>query len=481
MAKYNGHRADDVYDMIVIGAGTGGLVASGVAGRLGKKVALIEREQFLGGDCTWFGCVPSKALIKVARVAHEARTAAYYGIKTSAPQVDMARVREYVQGAISEIYQHETPEAFSAEYNVEIILGEARFVDPHTVMVNGQTLRAKRFIIATGARPAHPPISGLDDVPYMTYKTLFENDTLPEHLLVIGSGPIGAEMAQAYARLGAQVSLIGPELLPREEPEVREVMGRVLASDGVMHYANRVMRVQREGDQIVAVLDDGAEVRGDRLLVAAGREPVVDTLDLDKAGVQYATTGIPVNVALRTNVRHIYAVGDVLGGDQFTHNSNNQGSIAAANALLPVVKMPGFEEKALPRVTYVAPEVAQVGMTEAQARDKYGDSIKAYFYPMTQGDRAVTENDTEGFIKIIHTNGKLLGATIVADRAGEMITEFTLALKNGLKLRTLARTMHAYPSYSEIVYQAVAFLLIEELFEGASGKLITRVAKVLAG
>ncbi|NJL55903.1 FAD-dependent oxidoreductase [bacterium] len=294
---------DWVYDMIVIGGGTGGLVAAGFAGRLGLKVALIEKEH-LGGDCTWFGCVPSKALLKVAKVAHTIRTADRYGLEASVPRVEMARVRDHVQQIVAETYSHETPAAFSMKYGVDVFTGQGRFTEPHTVSVNGRLLKGKRFIIATGARPTVPSVAGLADVPYDTYRTIFTRDELPEHLLIIGAGPIGVEMAQAHARLGAQVTLVDAALLPRGEPEVHEVMLRVFEREGIRYVQELAVSVAQEAGIIHLALQNGEVVTGDALLVAAGRVPNVDTLDLDKAGVTHSTKGIQVDKYLRTGVRH---------------------------------------------------------------------------------------------------------------------------------------------------------------------------------
>lgn len=459
------------YDFIVIGAGSAGLTAAGFAGKVGKKVALIEKEK-VGGDCTWTGCVPSKAILKVGKVAQTIRSARQYGITTSAPEIDMTAVRQYVRAAIQDVYQHETPEVFAEEYNVEMIAGVAKFIDPNTVAVNGQHLSAEKFIITTGARPIVPPIAGLDDVDFFTNLNLFDNDRLPEHLLVIGAGPIGIEMSQAYARLGAKVTVIDRHFLPNDEPDAVQVVKPILEAEGVTHRPQFAKAVRQQGSDITVTLEDDSEINGDMLLVAVGRAPNVENLGLDKAGVAFSSDGIHVNDHLQTNVAHIYAAGDCIKGPKFTHNASNQGSIAMTNALIPLVNMPGHDP-VLPHVTFIDPEVAHVGMTEAEARQKYGDKAKVYVHPMVHSDRGVTENDTAGFIKIIYKGGgDLLGATIVAERAGEMITEFSLILKTKLKMRDVVSTMHAYPTYSETVRVAVSFLLIEELLSGTSGKAV---------
>jgi len=468
---------NDQYDVIVIGGGSAGLTASVFGGEMGKKVALIERER-IGGDCTWSGCMPSKALLKVAKVAHSVRTAHAFGMSATEPTVDMKAVRDHIRAIIAEVYQHETPEVI-ARRGVETIIGEARFLGTNTIQVNDRQLSAKKFVIATGGRAAVPPLPGLRDVPFKTNADLFENDRLPRHLLIIGAGPIGIEMAQAYVRLGAQVTVVGDQVMPRDEPEAVEVIRRVLTREGVTILESRVTEVRKAGDEITLVLKNGQEVCGDMLLVAVGRVPNIEALDLDKAGVQSTKQGIPVNDHLQTNLPHIYAVGDVTTGPKFTHYAGFQGSIAGRNMLLPVGKGKGHEE-ILPWVTFTEPEVAHVGMTEAQAREKHGAAVKVFLFPMGEGDRAVTEGDTDGFIKLVYKgSSELLGATVVAERAGEMITEYTLVIAKKMSARGLISVMHPYPTYSDIVKKALSNLLVHELLNGTSGRLLKAVVKRL--
>jgi pyruvate/2-oxoglutarate dehydrogenase complex dihydrolipoamide dehydrogenase (E3) component len=277
------------YDLVIIGAGSGGLVAAGFAARLGARVALIEKKR-IGGDCTWTGCVPSKALLKAAKVAHEIRTASHYGIATNQPAIDMARVREYVRAAIQQVYQFKSPEELKRQ-GVDVLLGGARFLDSASITVTGQTVSSKKFLITTGVKPAIPPIAGLNNVAFTTYKQIFDNDRLPRSMLVVGGGPIGVEMAQAYQRLGAQVTMITERLLPKEEPEVSQLMQRVFEREGMRFLWARAKSAHQEGEDVVIASDRG-EARGDLLLIASGRRPAVDNLDLDKAGVKYTKEGI---------------------------------------------------------------------------------------------------------------------------------------------------------------------------------------------
>ena len=461
------------YDLIVIGAGSAGLTAVAFAAKLGVNVALVENDR-VGGDCTWSGCVPSKALLQAAKAAHIARTAAQYGVTTAPPQVDMAQVRDYVRGVIADIYQHETPERLR-ESGVDLFVGAARFLDESTIQSGIQELTAKKFIIATGARPFIPPIPGLDMVPYQTYEQFFNNDRLPGRLLVLGAGATGLEMAQAYGRLGAQVILIDKALLPREDPDVADVLQPLLSREGVQFVAGLVSSVRQPAGEIVAVVN-GAEFRGDSLLVAAGRLPNVQGMNLGKAGISYSGQGIAVDDSLRTSVRHIYAAGDcVEGSPQFTHFAGWQAFQAVRNALLPGSSR-GFSED-VPRVIYADPEIAQVGLTEAEARERFGGDAQVTQAGLDRVDRAVTDNARAGFIKMVHKgNGRLLGATIVSPRAGEIITEFTLALKHGLKIRDLAEVFHPYPTYSMGVQLPAATAVTDDLLSGTIGKLVRRLA-----
>jgi pyruvate/2-oxoglutarate dehydrogenase complex dihydrolipoamide dehydrogenase (E3) component len=464
---------DESYDLVIIGGGSGGLTAAGFAAQLGVRVALVEKHR-IGGDCTWTGCVPSKALLKAAKVAHEARTAARYGICTAPPTVDMSQVREYLRRVMAEVYQYETPEQL-AHQGVEVIIGAARFLDAYTVQAGERTLSAKKFIVATGAHPLIPDIPGLQEVSFLTYLQIFNNDRLPERLLIVGAGPIGVEMAQAYQRLGSQVILVGNRLLPKDEPEAAEVLGGVFAREGIQFVLGRATSAHQEKTEIVINVND-REFRGDMLLVATGRVPAVEGLDLDKAGVAYSRQGIQVDDKLRTNVKHIYAAGDCVGSYQFTHLAGQQGFRAVRNALLPGSSS-GFSDW-VPWTTFTDPEVAHVGLTEAQAREKSGPTVRATRWNMERTDRAVCENDRDGFVKVVYQkDGTLLGATVVAGRAGEVITEFVQALKHGLKVSDLMSALHVYPTYSTAVMQLAADIALDDLLTGLSGKVIRRLSK----
>ncbi len=467
--------ADSRYDLAIIGAGSGGLVAAAFAVQLGARTALIEKNR-IGGDCTWTGCVPSKALLKAAKVAHEIRTAARYGITTTPPIIDMCRVREYVRSAISEVYQYETPEELQKS-GIDVIIGRAKFLDSQTVQAGERTILANAFLITTGGHALVPPIRGLDEVRFITYEQIFDNDHLPQTLTIIGSGPIGMEMAQAYQRLGSQVTIIGERVLPKDEPEARDVIRKILEREGVRFICDRANTVRSDGDGVL-VFTSAGETRAEMLLVAAGRRPTVSGLDLDKAAVNHSKDGIPVDDRLRTNVKHIYAAGDVIGGYQFTHFAAWQAFQAVRNALLPG-HTSGFAS-IVPWVTYTDPEVAHAGFTEEKARSQFGNDVEVHLWPMSKVDRAVCESDREGFIKIVsRKSGAIVGATILAARAGEAITEIVLAIQNGWRLKDLAGTIHAYPTYSTGIQQLAADASIKQLLSGTQGRIIRRLSKVI--
>ena len=459
------------YDLVIIGAGSAGLTAASFAVQLGRRVALVEKDR-IGGDCTWTGCVPSKALLKAARVAHEMRHADRYGLGPAEPAVDLKKIMARVMSVVQEVYENESPELLSQE-GIDVVQGAARFLDPHTVAVGDAQITANRFLICTGAAPSVPPIPGLDGVEYWTYETIWNMEAMPEHLLVLGAGPVGCELAQAFCRLGARVTLLeaGSRILPNDEPEASEVITRQLAQDGVdVRLGAPVDQVVKEGDGIRLTLD-GRDVEGDALLIAAGRRPRLDTLDLDKAGVAYSAQGIQVNGRLRTSRRIIFAAGDCIGGFQFTHYAGWQGFMAVRNAFLPGASIGVLDQ--VPWTTFTDPEVAHTGLTEAQARARHGQAVMVCNWPLDKVDRALAEGDTTGFVKLVHRNdGKLLGATIVAARAGEMIQELSLAIDRGLKIGDLANSMHVYPTYAMAIMQAAAHIRIEQLLSGTSGKVI---------
>jgi len=484
------------YDLLIIGAGSGGLTAAPFAAKAGAKVALIERHR-IGGDCTWTGCVPSKALLKAAKIAHDARLSAHFGLTATLEPVDLKRVMGYVRTAIDTIYQTETPERLKDE-GIDVHMGAASFKDAHTLVIRppesgppsnsdspdtltAYEVSAKNVLICTGGRAVVPNVSGITDVPYHTNDTIFDLDVLPRHLLVLGGGPIGLELAQAFRRLGSEVTVLqsAGRLLPKDEPEASQLVLQILQGEGVtVHLSTQATAVERHGDAITLHTSAG-DLTGDVLLVAAGRRPNVESLDLLGAGVAFSDKGVPVDEHLRTNIKHIYAAGDVIGGPQFTHVAGYQAFVAARNALFPGADK-GIVES-VPWTTFVDPEVAHVGLTEAEARAAghaagTSDEIGVQLWPMAKVDRAVTDGDTHGFIKLIHRkDGTVLGATIVAERAGEIIHEWALAIQNKWKIGALAGVIHVYPTYAIANQQLASAYSVESFINSSAGRVLNRL------
>jgi pyruvate/2-oxoglutarate dehydrogenase complex dihydrolipoamide dehydrogenase (E3) component len=387
----------------------------------------------------------------------------------------MASVRQ----AIDHVYALETPEVL-AQHGVDVVMGAARFEDPHTVVVGEHTrLRARRFLLCTGARPAVPPITGLDETPYSTYETVWRLERLPRRLLVLGSGPVGTELSQAFNRLGSQVTVLerGDRVLARADPEASAVLGQVFEAEGVrLRFGARVERVQQRPGGIV-VTDRGQDVEGEALLVAVGRRATVDGLDLERAGVQYSQRGVVVDEQLRTSQKHIYACGDMLGSFQFTHYAAWQASIAVRTMLFPGSSV-GIRSH-VPWTVFSEPEVAQCGLSEADARARFSgaNEVRVARWGVDHLDRAVTDKDLLGFIKVVcRPDGEILGAQIVAARAGEIIHELALAIDHHIKLPDLASSMHVYPTYSVGIQQLAAEVRLEAAAASPMVKLARGVA-----
>ncbi len=434
------------YDLAIIGAGSAGLTAARLARFFGKRVALIDKDR-LGGDCLNYGCVPSKALIKASRVAHEAATAQRWGLSAQHLPKDLAAVNARVQHAVTEIGKLDDAEVLSA-LGVDVLLGGAAFRDPHTLSVGDRDITAKFVLIASGSRPSVPDIEGLAEVGYLTNEDVFDLSRLPGRLAVIGGGPIGVELAQALHRLGSTVTVLqrGPHLIPRDDTDMVDVLERQFADEGIdVRLATRPSAVRREGEDIVLSVDPH-ELRVDAILCAVGRVPNVETLGLDAAGVSTNDRGIPVNDLLQTNQSHIYAVGDVTGGPAFTHYAGHQAAHAVRNIFVPVKAK--FSPGHLPWVTFTDPEIAHVGRTEAEIRAA-GDTCEIIRFPYTHNERAVTDAETVGLMKfLIDGKRRLLGAHIAGQCAGEMINELTLAMNNDLTVDAIISSIHAYPTYS---------------------------------
>jgi pyruvate/2-oxoglutarate dehydrogenase complex dihydrolipoamide dehydrogenase (E3) component len=443
----------DIYDVVVIGAGAGGLTAAGGPAMFGLKSALIEEGE-MGGDCLNTGCVPSKALIAAAARAHEAQRGTRLGVSLAAPKVDFAAVLAHVKASIETIAPVDSQERFEG-MGVAVFRGRGQLIDDRTVEVNGCFLKAKRIVIATGSRPRIPDIPGLADVPYLTNESLFDLSALPTHLAVLGGGSIGMEMAQAFHRLGAQVTVIEQaQPFPRDDREAADLVIQSLRDEGVDIRAGvGVSSVAREGNGITLKLDDGASLSASHLLVSAGRSPNIEGLGLEAAGVKVGRDGIIVDARRRTSNPRIFAIGDCREGPRFTHASGNDGSIVTMNIALGFPAKADF--RALPWVSYTDPELAQVGLTEAAARAKLG-AVEVTRQDFSHNDRAIAEGETKGFLKMIRHKGKVVGVTIVGRHAGDMLLPWSMVIKGKASTFELGGAIIAYPARNDLS-KAVAF------------------------
>lgn len=445
-----------MYDAIVIGGGAAGLTSAGIAANFGAKTIMIEKDR-LGGDCTWTGCVPSKTLIKAASVLHQTKEAAKYGLSISMDSVDTGKIMEHVDQVRKEVYEDaDKPEIFE-KMGIEVVEGDASFVDDHTVKIedkNGlvRAITGRYIFICTGANAFVPPIPGVDDVEVLTNESLFEVENLPKKLIIVGAGPIGTEMAQSFNRLGSEVHVLDmtPCILSNDDPELTDILLQKLTNEGIHYYLESAVNQLEKSGQGVTVQfskgDNSQVIYGDAVLLATGRRANIDSLNLKAAGIKTYKGGIEVNDRCRTSKRHIYAVGDVTGQYQFTHMCEHMAKIATTNALL---KFPmKIDHKHVPWATYTDPELAHVGASEKELEER-GVSFETYRFPFSKIDRAITDGQTTGLIKV-HAkkwNGKILGASVVGVHAGEMISQYALAMKNGVSLRNFADTIHPYPSY----------------------------------
>jgi pyruvate/2-oxoglutarate dehydrogenase complex dihydrolipoamide dehydrogenase (E3) component len=452
------------FDVVVVGGGTAGLTAALAARHEGASVALVEREERIGGDCTFYGCVPSKALIEVAQTVHNGAHLHAEGILDAPPRVSFAAVAARRDRVVAEIARDVRDERFAAA-GIEVVHGDASFTDASQLRVGDRMLHGKRFVIATGSEPAVPPLDGMDAVPYLTNRTVLSLGELPRRLLVLGGGSVGLELAQAFRRLGSQVAVveIADRLLVREEPEAGEIAHRVLVEEGVeLRLGTPASAVRRENSEVVLSLG-ATELRGDTLLVAVGRRGATDGLGLERPGVELERGYVKIDERCRTSVKHVFAAGDVTGGFQFTHVASHQGVVAGRNAAGKRAKR---SERVTPWVTFLDPEIARVGLTEADARARYRQ-VRVATYPMQRVDRARIAERPVGFVKLITAPrrllrwvgaGELVGAQIVGPRAGELIQECALAMQTRAFAGRLAQTIHPYPAMSVAVQQAAAQL-----------------------
>ncbi|MEM1160404.1 MAG: FAD-dependent oxidoreductase [Pseudomonadota bacterium] len=462
-------------DLCIIGAGSGGLSVAAGAVQMGASVVLIEGHK-MGGDCLNYGCVPSKALIAAGKAAQAQRTSAPLGVTAVDPDVDYAAAMDHVHNVIRGIEPHDSVERFEG-LGVHVIQDWAEFTGPGEVRAGEAVIRARRFVIATGSGPVAPPIPGLDEVDYLTNETLWDNRTLPEHLIVIGGGPIGLEMAQAHRRLGAKVTVLEAfKALGKDDPEIAEIALAKLRKEEIdIREGVKIASISQASGTITITFEDGQDLTGSHLLVAAGRAPNLDRLNLEAADVKYDRRGVQVTKGLRSiSNSAVYAIGDVAGGLQFTHVAGYHAGLIIRSALfrLPVKNRSDH----IPWVTYIDPEVAHVGLTEAEAREEHGDAVEIARFAFDENDRARAELKTDGLVKaIIGKRGKILGCSMVGASAGELIQPWALAVSKNLKIGDMAGHVAAYPTLGEVSKRAAGAYFTPRLFESDRVKLIVRL------
>ncbi len=463
-------------DICVIGAGAAGLSVAAGAVQMGARVILIEAGD-MGGDCLNAGCVPSKALLAAGHKAHQTAQAAF-GVAGHDPAPDFAAAKDHLRAVIARIAPVDSQERFEA-LGVRVIRAKARFVSPTTLEAGGDVITARRFVIATGSRPMLPPIPGLAGVPVLTNETLFDLRERPEHLIIIGGGPIGVEMAQAHRRLGSAVTVLeAARLLGRDDPEaVALVLARLSADGVVIHEDAAVTRVSGQPGAVQVDTATGLRVTGSHLLIAAGRQPVVDGLGLDQAGVAHGPRGITVDAGLRTSNRRIYAIGDVTGGAQFTHVAGYQAGLILRPLLFGLRAR--LRHDHVPHVTYTDPEIAQVGLTEDAARRTYGAALTIARADFDHNDRAIATGQAQGFAKVMVVRGRPVGATIVGPQAGELIQLWGLAIAARLKMSAVAGMISPYPTLGEINKRAAGAYFAPRLFDSPWVKRVVRAVQWL--
>ena len=464
-------------DVLVIGAGSGGLTVAAGAAQMGANVILVEKHK-MGGDCLNYGCVPSKALLAAS---HQARAAeSGFGIKRDKPKVDYAKINAHIKRVIAAIAPHDSVERFT-DLGVKVIKGRAKLTGRNSAKVDKNNIRAKYIVIATGSSPMVPPIAGLDKCPYFTNETIFDNKALPDHLLVIGAGPIGMEMAQAHRILGAKVTVVdlGP-VLPRDNPALVKIARRQFEKDGIeFREFITINKVVKSGRRISMSIEDKngrkENLSGSHLLVAAGRLANISSLGLEEAGVDYHPRGIIVNDRLQTSNRRIYAIGDVASPYQFTHVATYHAGIVIRNILFKLRARVSYD--AIPWVTYTTPEMAHCGLIHDDARKRYGEkNIRELEWSYAENDRAQAELATEGMIKVLaHKNGKILGVDIVGMNAGEIIQVWSLAIKSGLKIGAVADFISPYPTLGEVSKRVAGSFYTDKLFNNKPLKFAVRL------
>lgn len=459
-------------DVLIIGAGSGGLSVAAGASQMGADVVLLEGHK-MGGDCLNFGCVPSKALIAAGKQAHAMSHGAKFGVTPVMPEVSYAAAKDHVHKVIDTIAPVDSQERFEG-MGVRVIREFGRFIDATTVQAGPYQITARRVVISTGSRPFVPPIPGLEAVPYETNETLFDLREQPEHLIIIGGGPIGLEMAQAHVRLGSKVTVLeGAKALGRDDPEMAEVVLNRLRAEGIeISEGQTAERIAGSAGAIEVHTKDGSVFKGSHLLMAVGRQPNVDALDLEKAGIEYDRRGVKTDMSLKTTNAKVYAIGDAAGRHQFTHVAGYHGATIIRSMLFGLPAK--IREDHIPYATYTDPELAQVGLTEAQAREVHGDRLEVVRFPYHENDRAIAEGKTEGLIKVMIVKGRPVGASIAGAHAGELIQTWSLVLANKLKIGAVAAMIAPYPTLAEINKRAAGQYYVPRLFDNPTVKRVVR-------
>jgi len=461
-------------DLLIIGAGSGGLSLAAGASQMGADVVLLEAHK-MGGDCLNYGCVPSKALLASGHMAHAQAHGAAFGIADHAPQVDYAAAKGHVQEVIDTIAPVDSQERFEG-FGVRVIREQGRFVSPNEVEAGETRITARRIVVATGSSPFVPPIPGLEDVPYLTNETLWDLKERPAHLIVIGGGPIGMEMAQAHRRLGSKVTVLEAQgALGRDDPEAAAFVLERLRGEGIdIREHTAAQAVRQEAGQIVVQTSAGT-VSGSHLLVAVGRKPNIDGLNLAAAGVDVTRAGIKVGPDLRSSNSKVYAIGDVAGQGQFTHLAGYHASVIIRSLLFALpAKAKGDH---IPRATYTDPEIAQVGLTEAEAREKYEGRLEVARFDYGHNDRAIATRQAQGFIKVMVVRGRPVGATIAGHQAGELIATWSLAIANAMKMSQIAAMVAPYPTIAELNKRVAGAYFSPRLFENSGIKRVVRLVQ----
>jgi pyruvate/2-oxoglutarate dehydrogenase complex dihydrolipoamide dehydrogenase (E3) component len=463
-------------DICVIGAGSGGLSVAAGAVQMGARVVLIEAGE-MGGDCLNAGCVPSKALIAAAKAA-EAQRKGFRGVAPVQPQIDFGAVKDHVAAVIAGIAPVDSQERFEG-LGCTVIRAFARFTSPREVQAGDHAIRARRFVIATGSRPFVPPIPGIETVPYLTNETIFDLRDQPDHLIIIGGGPIGVEMAQAHRRLGSSVTIVeGARVLGREDPELASVVIDQLRAEGIALVEGQpVVRLAGAAGAVEVTLGDGQQVIGSHLLLAVGRKVMLDGMNLEAAGIAFTSKGVTVDGRLRSSNRRVYAVGDAAGGLQFTHVAGWHAGIVIRQTVLGLPAK--ADTRAIPRATYTDPELAQIGLTEAEARAAHGSALSVVRAEFAHNDRAQAEGKSNGLAKVMVVKGRPVGASIVGPQAGELVGVWALAISARLKMSAIAGMVAPYPTLGEVSKRAAGAYFSPKLFDNPALKRIVRLVQRL--